>query len=126
MATIRLPGREQTKTQLDLQLPNQTTASVAVSAHRSMTKVPTEVVSLFTQGLQYANEDDPAWNLRLISLRSTSFRAAGREGSLSAPDAIIATAMELGQNFVFQSRTLPPPYGSSRSFFGISRFVVGL
>ncbi|KAF6236414.1 hypothetical protein HO173_005506 [Letharia columbiana] len=110
MALIRLRGRQQMNTQLGLQLLSQTTFSVAISAHRNMAAVPTEITSLVTHGLQYASEDDPSWSLKLISFRAADLRAAIKSGSLSDPDVIIAAAMQLDHDFVLWSSTLPPSW----------------
>ena len=110
MALVRLRGVQQMQSRLGIRLLSQATASVAISAHRSKSEAPKELTSFVALGLQYANKGDPSWNFRLISIRSANFRAAIEQGSLRDPDVIIATAMEIDQDFVTLSRKLPPSW----------------
>ena len=110
MTLIRLCGREQMDTQLGRQLLSQAAASVALIAHRTMVEVPTDIMSLFNHGLQYASKDDPSWSYRILSIHFANFRAAVLAGSLSDPEAIIAAAKQLDHDFVAWSRNLPPSW----------------
>ena len=107
IALTRFRGRQQMQSQFGLKLLNQTTASVAISAHRNKEEVPPEVVDLVACGLQYASKNEPAWSFRLISFRSANLRAAVHAGSISDPDEIIAAAMEIDRAFVAWMRALP-------------------
>ena len=109
-ALIRLRGHQQMQRQLGLQLLHQATASVIISSHKNKSEVPKDTISLVAHGLQYANNDDPSWQFRLISIRSANLRAAIEKGSLRDLDVIVAAVTKLDDDFVAWSRTLPPSW----------------
>ncbi len=110
-ALLKLRGRRQFKSPAGLQLFMQSSAMIMSSCVQHELNVPQHIIDLRAYASMFINTSDIGWRLNEITIKFANFRAnlKNRHPSLSTPQQIIATCLEIDKEFeeTFDLKTVP-------------------